>query len=85
MCLSVLQAMKDDLVKGGVSPELLARIKQFKSDLIKSRVTESSASITAEAQESLQTLDQIEMLLQLGLVLEASRLIDEMIDSAKGR
>ncbi len=85
MCLSVLQTMKDDLAQGGASPELLVRIKQFKSDLVKSRATDSPAPMTTEAQESLQTLDQIEMLLQLGLVLEASRLIDEMIDSAKGR
>lgn len=84
MSPSVLKAMKDDLLEGGASPELLARISQLKSGLAKSSAPDSSA-IAEEAKETLRTVEQIEMLVQLGLVLEASKLIDEMIDSAKER
>jgi hypothetical protein len=75
--------MKDDLLMSGASPELLARISQLKSDLTKSKAPDLLAHASAETTEALQTVEQIEMLMQLGLVLEASKLIDEMIHSAE--
>jgi hypothetical protein len=78
---SKLQALKNDLMDDGASPEFLARINQLKRDLVQLAADDAAARMSSETQKVFELVQQIEILLRLGLVLGASRLFDELIDS----